>query len=1219
MADGTKVYPQSNFVGGIADYDKSGPLNTFAFGRAVDVRSNSRKVSLLPKTTKESGNTIVDLPKWGVRVGDDAYFYGDSGHLYKRTLAPSYSDLRTVASSHGNGLEYFGEDGYLYYTSDKGLGRYGQLSGTPSFTDDFIASEGGIPTNTHWLDLESGSSQYASGADSASISITGNLAIEAYIRMESLPAVNSEMVIFSKWDDNSNHRSYKLALQAISGVFGDGSDGALTISSNTTQAPKDANCTGTSGATTLAYTNSSGTFVVGEIILIHQTQGTGAGTWMRNKVTSVTGTTNGNLGLETALNANYVSGCQVIQVKQYTNVTVSSGFTWTAKAWDGTKGGILTFLCNGVLTVTGTISANGGAGASSAGSPAGGTGGGFRGGAGHNANPSQATQGESSLGAGGASTAANGSGGGGAGGTGASVGGGGGGGGNGAAGTTGTTGGTRVGGTGGGTDGTTDLTTFALGGGGGGGANDGGGSDTVGGGGSGGGGIFFYAADMSVNNTTGGITANGGAGGNCAADGGGGGGGAGGSIMMKVQTATLNTTRVTASGGSAGTGGNSGGNGGVGRIHLDYLTSYTGTTTPTIDASQDNSLVTSTTYRLRLGLSSNGTNSEFLTKDLSITTAQNMRVGVSWKASTSTATFYKDGISIGTAVGTFTSINDNTSLPAIGADFNSTARSFFDGKIDDVRVFASERTAAEMLANKDVEINVATSGLKGYYKLNNNYDDATSNANNLTSAGSPVFATDVPFSSPTSRSDLDQGLDTTGQLYTLPTSISESAANRQTFVPTRDPQKSIEVNVDTIGTGDWTLTVHDSLNRVIASKTVTNTDMRTGDFEFTFDSVWRPVIGGSYHFHLTVTTGTSKVVTTTISDMETADFHTYFQTLVTDVRWHPIKRMLDFIAVGNERYLATYDATTFNPHRLTFPSGYRVRSLALWREYLAIGCMRGSAIGDYEDGIIFFWDGYSKTYNFYVTVPEGGVNAMFSGRGVLTVSAGYQGDVLEYRGGDAATKKKQIPKVTKDITLEVFPGGMEMYQGLLRIGVGASSDSTVLERGVYTWGALTENQPDALTFDYPLSIDNPTSTSSEVGMVFAMDRKLLVGWRSGGSFGVDVVNPSGSPFAAGKIERLLIDDGEIWKEKDSYYVRADFEALLTGQSVNVKYKLDRASAWTESAYMATVGATSVRLPIQKGRHKEMQIAAELRTSVTTSPSMLELSVQRDTLLDEKQY
>ena len=59
--------------------------------------------------------------------------------------------------------------------------------------------------------------------------------------------------------------------------FGDGSDGNLTISTNTTDTPIDSSCSGTSGTKSLSATNTS--FTAGQIILIHQTRGTGVGAW----------------------------------------------------------------------------------------------------------------------------------------------------------------------------------------------------------------------------------------------------------------------------------------------------------------------------------------------------------------------------------------------------------------------------------------------------------------------------------------------------------------------------------------------------------------------------------------------------------------------------------------------------------------------------------------------------------------------------------------------------------------------------------------------------------------------------------------------------------------------------------------------------------------------------------------------------------------------------
>lgn len=349
--------------------------------------------------------------------------------------------------------------------------------------------------------------------------------------------------------------------------YGNGSDGALTISADTTEAPIDSGCTGTSGTTSLSATNAS--FATGQLILIHQTRGTGAGLWELNKIASyVAGTITTSYSL---INTYTGSGslAQVRVLKQYTDVTIDSTKTYSAKAWGGTVGGILAFLANGTVTVTGTISA---------------VGKGYAGGVGsaNGATTAFSNQGESATGGGTTASAANGSGGGGSSnnndvnkfGTG----------GGGGFGTAGGVGGSAFGGTpgtGGETSGNAALTDLRFGGGGGGSSYYF--SGTTSRGGYGGGIILIIARNIaSVNSIVAtGATYTGGTGNSAY-----GGSGAGGAILIKSRTASLGTGVITANGGVA----TSASDGGAGRIHIDYGLSYTGTTTPTIDATLDATL-----------------------------------------------------------------------------------------------------------------------------------------------------------------------------------------------------------------------------------------------------------------------------------------------------------------------------------------------------------------------------------------------------------------------------------------------------------------------------------------------------------------------------------------------------------------------------------------------------------------------------------------------------
>ncbi len=364
--------------------------------------------------------------------------------------------------------------------------------------------------------------------------------------------------------------------------FGSGSDGTSYA------VPANAGCSGTASATALTI-DAASTFADGDLVMIHQTRGTGVGLWELNKVASGGGTT--TLTLAHALINTYTdsgaSQAQIIELKEYENLALTG--TTTVSAWDGNKGGIIAFLDKGTTSgSSATLALNGSTGATANGTTltsAVTTGGGFRGGYGRQTGSSgSGRQGEGTAADGGESSAANGNGGGAAYGTGGAGSASGGGGGNGAAGSVGNSD-EQTDGNGGGAVGVASLVTANFGGGGGGCFSRDGVTQTVASGGSGGGIAFVFSKTLDLTGIT--INANGGAGGDGSRKGDGG-SGAGGSILIKCTSATLGTNKATAAAGSTvGLGGAAG----AGRIHIDYSGSYTGTTSPTIDVTNDLTII----------------------------------------------------------------------------------------------------------------------------------------------------------------------------------------------------------------------------------------------------------------------------------------------------------------------------------------------------------------------------------------------------------------------------------------------------------------------------------------------------------------------------------------------------------------------------------------------------------------------------------------------------
>lgn len=336
--------------------------------------------------------------------------------------------------------------------------------------------------------------------------------------------------------------------------FGDGRDGELVVSGNTTDTPVDSAVTATGGTDT-GTVDAGLSLSAGDIVGLFQMQGSGVGTWEQAQVESYSSTT---VVFTTNLVNSYSGKAQLIKLKQYQSVTVQSGFTLTAKAWNGTVGGILFFLCNGVTTVVGSLSA---------------TSCGFRGGSANSNSNDRGSTGEGTVGASVvAQKTANGNGGGGGqAGTGDGLGiGGGGGGGEAAA------GGATSGADGGNAVGDVTLSELFLGGGGGGFAHD----NTASVGTAGGGIIGIFSADLTVTGSITSGSANSSLSSSSPEPAGSGGTGSGGSILIKTKTAIRGSGLITANPGTPAAGTSTGGTGSVGRIRTEAC-QISGTTSPT--------------------------------------------------------------------------------------------------------------------------------------------------------------------------------------------------------------------------------------------------------------------------------------------------------------------------------------------------------------------------------------------------------------------------------------------------------------------------------------------------------------------------------------------------------------------------------------------------------------------------------------------------------------
>lgn len=495
------------------------------------------------------------------------------------------------------------------------------------------------------------------------------------------------------------------------------------------------------------------------------------------------------------------------------------------------------------------------------------------------------------------------------------------------------------------------------------------------------------------------------------------------------------------------------------------------------------------------------------------------------------------------------------------------------------------------------------------------YATSTSIGRNGKLSGTPAYDDDFLTDGTT---NVDQSGGGTGAAdYVPPTSISEVATARQTFTPTRDPVKAIIIDVDVVGSGDWTVTLHDSNDVSIGSVAIVNGSMSTGDITFTFSTALEVTIDNEYHFHVTSTVADGGVDTDVATDLEGAEFSTLFGILKANTDWHPMIEHLNFLAIGNNDFIAKWDRATYNPNFISLKRGLKVRGLGKWREWLTILAVPNNTISDTTKGRIYYWDGVQSSFNFFDDVSFGAPNTIFDQRNELIGVYGTNGGL--YLGNAPFQEVQPIPNLARGKNLEVAPSGITGWNGKTYFGVGfLTDDGSSLEQGVYEYGSKGDQFDEVLNYAFPISTGTTQATTVKIGMVKSFGDTLYVGFRDNTTYGVDTVKMSDNSITSGVWESLIFDDGNPQKEKLALKIVTTFEALVANQTITNKYKMDRAASFTGGTAVSTVGATraETRLPVASQRHREMEWGFTIASSDGSYPVVTSTTLFFDDLREE---
>ncbi len=459
------------------------------------------------------------------------------------------------------------------------------------------------------------------------------------------------------------------------------------------------------------------------------------------------------------------------------------------------------------------------------------------------------------------------------------------------------------------------------------------------------------------------------------------------------------------------------------------------------------------------------------------------------------------------------------------------------------------------------------------------------------------------------------------QTYTLQTTISENSTALQSFTSDIEPLSKIRVNVVAKGTGNVTLTLHDDANNVLATSTVATANVTSNTFlDFTFSSQVRIYVKPSartYHFHLTSTVADTTVACATAGDLNTCDFSIYADRLVdTDI--HPMAQFLQYVCICNERYLSVWEPLQDTPsnlewlrHRLDFGPGYRSIGLAVTDEFLVISCEKRSTstTKDFQEGRLYFWDGLSETYSFFIEVQEGSPEGLYTYQNIVYMI--INGALYVWPGGKQLIKLRTLLNTDTEFTniadtTRVYPNVMGVRRNVLVFAYPSLTSSTTMEHGVFSYGSVDKNFPASFGYNYVISTGTRLYNgvnALRIGCVRSFGDSLYISWRddtqaSGFKYGLDVVNNSSTPAQTGSWEARIFDGQAVFKQKAANDMKLTCNAIPANCVISMKYKIDRGS-WVYPTDGVLIEANTYKVADINTRNHEVQVGFDWANNGTT--------------------
>jgi len=198
-----------------------------------------------------------------------------------------------------------------------------------------------------------------------------------------------------------------------------------------------------------------------------------------------------------------------------------------------------------------------------------------------------------------------------------------------------------------------------------------------------------------------------------------------------------------------------------------------------------------------------------------------------------------------------------------------------------------------------------------------------------------------------------------------------------------------------------------------------------------------------------------------------------------------------------------------------------------------------------EEGYLWVWDTLIQNWKKRKRIPAKGINALIISE-IMIAQVGIDGEIFFSNLVD------QLPIITFPGGGYVNPNGVTTKGNLAIFGVYGSNYC-----GIYSYGRTKKNRVFALNLDYILS--SGKLTGIEIGAVKMIGSDLLVSWKDGTTYGVDVVDSANKANAI--YEGLDFDDNAPSVKKTFENIKIVMKPLPIGCSIKAKFRINKKGDW----------------------------------------------------------